>query len=135
MAVDLSPIVGQRLLSVEKKDHSWLFRFSGDAWITTEGLWRWVDRGVAVSSEDHEQRFGRATPVDSGAELSALLTDRIVTSVTGDEETGDLRLSFSEGSRLEFLQTSAGYEGWQLSTGIVNVICVGGGKLVVLQER
>ena len=112
---------------------SWWFRFVDGGSIRAETVWRLVVQGgVRTTSQDHGQRFGRSTPVDSAEAATAALSKSLVrrTSITND--TGDLVLEFENGFRLEILTTSSGYESWSVSspTG-EETLALGGGQIRV----
>lgn len=54
-----SPLVGEQLRSVEKRDFSWFFGFSGEVSLATETFWRLINEDrIVVTSEDHGHQFG-----------------------------------------------------------------------------
>ena len=127
-----SPLVGEQLLSVEKRDYSWFFGFSGEVFLATETSWRLInDDRIVVTSEDHGHQFGLPEPVDAVSVLSSIV-GRTVERVGIDASSGDLTLEFSGRVRLQLLQMSSGYESWSLSSRGGEIICTGGGKLVQL---
>ena len=77
--------------------------------------------------------FGLAQPVDGQARTNELLQGQKVVGVDVDAETADLRVTFDGGARLDFFNSSSGYEGWQAMVGGqdgLTVIALGGGELV-----
>jgi len=130
--IDLAWIIGCRIESVSfHESHLWSFALAPGRTLKVESLWRIVTpRGLALTSDDHGQRFGLPSPVDAAQEVSKLLASRAITSVTVDELTSDLAIAFGPDVRLEVLATSAGYESWQIydSAG-VNYVAQGGGKV------
>jgi hypothetical protein len=127
-----SPLVGQQLLSAEKRDDSWSFGFSGEVSLATETSWRLIDEDrLVVTSEDHGHQFGLPEPVDAARVLSSIV-GRAVEGAEIDASSGDLTIEFSGRVRLELLQMSGGYESWRLSFRGSETICTGGGKLVHL---
>jgi hypothetical protein len=129
---------GATIAGVEPWEFGWTFRFSNGARITTQSIWRALTaQGIAVTSEDHQQRFGLPEPVDAGQRAISTLTGQ-VNATALVSITGDLRVSFESGCSLEFLNTSTGYEGWQLA-GLdgkgkaFNIIALGGGELAIFK--
>nr|WP_316628523.1 hypothetical protein [uncultured Brevundimonas sp.] len=65
-----------------------------------------------------------------------LLAGATVSSATVDRLTADLCLRFSNGLRLDLLNNSSGYEGWQggfdRDGNAVSIIAMGGGSLAYL---
>lgn len=126
----IEPLIGCRLISVEQRDHSWCFGFSGDSVIVTESAWRLiVDGRIAVSSEDHGHPFGRPEPVDAASSAQWVVGQK-VEAASISECTGDLTVEFSGKTQLQLLQVSSGYESWRLRTSGGETICTGGGTLV-----
>lgn len=109
-------LVGARLVGVEVGQASWWgFAFERDCMVATSALWRLVtDRGIAVSSEDHAQAFGLSEPVDAARRALELLPAP-VRAVEVSPVTSDLSIWFDRETRLEFLNTSSGYESWHFS--------------------
>lgn len=130
---DLTWLVGQQLKAVEKKDYSWFFTFD-DGSITTESFWRLItEDGVVVTSEDHGHQFGLPAPVDAADVVKTKIGEKTVEQFALDERTGDLSLHFGD-INLQFMTTSAGYEGWRIVHGPQEVICGGGGHLLEPSE-
>jgi hypothetical protein len=127
---DLTWLVGRQLKVVEKKDYSWFFTFDDGSSIATESFWRLITTdGVAVTSEDHGQQFGLPAPVDAAELAKTKIGGTTVDRFTLDEQTGDLSICFSD-KTLQFVTTSAGYEGWRTVHGSQEIVCGGGGRLL-----
>lgn len=130
----LAALRGATLAGVEAWEHGWAFGFSSGATVTTQSIWRALTtKGIAVASEDHEQRFGSPQPVDAGQRAAGVLLGKI-TKVELAPGTSDLRIEFSSQVTLEFLNTSSGYEGWHLvalgkDRKTRELIALGGGGL------
>lgn len=132
----LKPLISHQLLSVEKLDYSWLFRFAGGITVATESFWRLINEGrIVVTSEDHGQLFGLTVPVDAVAAVLSSIGDRQVESAKISESSGDLTIEFKGRAALQLLQMSAGYESWRLSVGGTEIICTGGGEIAHFPER
>lgn len=120
---------GAHLRQVELLDHTWFFRFDNDVVIGTETYWRVLANGrIAVAECDHGHQFGLPAPVDAAREARRRLNGP-VTSASVDERTGDLRVSFADQAALELFNTSAGYEGWHLTSATGEFVAVGGGEV------
>jgi hypothetical protein len=128
-----SRLVGHRLISVERSDYDWVFRFANNVGLRVACPWRILVEGrIAHGDTDHAQHFGLPAPIDGSERSNQLLCDKTIQSVAIREETGDLTVSFSGGTALEVLNLSCGYEGWQLgdSAGL-SVVAMGGGELAL----
>ena len=112
MEPDLSWIVGQTISDViYRESGNWWIRFPNGAHVHTESLWRLVADGrIRLTSLDHGNWFGLKAPVMADDELKALIANRTVKQVRLTD-CRDLVLDFADNIRLEFLPTSACYEG------------------------
>jgi hypothetical protein len=132
----LRPLTGNEVVTVEKLDYSWFIRIGSGITVATESLWRLIGKGrILVASDDHGHQFGLPEPVDAGAALLLSVRGRSVTAAEIDPSCGDLTIDFGEGIRLQFLQTSLGYESWRLSAEGVETICSGGGEIIHVLAR
>ena len=128
---------GALIAAIESWEFGWTFRFSNGATIATQSIWRVLTAtGIAVTSEDHQQKFGLPEPVDAGVRASSDLTGDVVDAALVPI-TGDLRISFASASKLEFFNTSMGYEGWHLicrngDRKAFEIIALGGGDLAIV---
>jgi|SRR5579862_1259369 len=136
MAVDLKWLVGEKLEKSEKKDYTWHFVFSGGGSIATESPWRLItnDR-IKVTSEDHDQLFGLKEPVDATALALAATAGKKVLAYRVTEQSSDLIVTLEDSVRIEFLNLSGGYESWRTWHPSGEVICLGGGKLVIFNKE
>ena len=128
-----SRLVGHHLLQVEQSDHEWLFRFANSVGLRIACPWRIIVKGrVAHGDSDHAQQFGLPKPIDGAARSRSLLLNKAVQGVAIRDDTGDLTITFNDRAALEVLNTSSGYEGWQLNDGAgLNVVATGGGELAL----
>lgn len=132
--MSLACLEGRRLAEVVAPDEpqwDWSFRFEGGTQLMVCGLWRVVGRTrVEVTQNDHQQLFGLPEPVDARRRVFAAIADTTVTTAAFDPVTGDLRIEFGSGARIEALTDSSGYESWQLHRpdGIV-IVGAGGGEV------
>jgi hypothetical protein len=96
-----------------------------------------LDR-IALTSSDDGQQFGLPAPVDAERDARLLLLGKHVVSGTIAKFTGDLSLVFADGTTLQLVQDSSGYEAWQAientGGGRFTIIALGGGKIAVSQE-
>ena len=130
------PLIGHQLMSVEKKDYSWFFRFAGDISVATESPWRLInDDRVVVTSEDHGRQFGLSEPVDAASRLLSSIVGRTVEAAAISASSGDLTIEFSRRAQLQLLQMSCGYESWRLSVRGSETICTGGGDIAYFPRR
>ncbi len=129
MLLDLTPLVGQSISSVEKNDYTWSFRLSGADCLFTEQSWRLITGdGILVTSEDHAQLFGLPRPFDAPELVKSTLKSDLILEANHDLKTGDLVLKFSADRYVQFLQMSCGYESWKLRIRDREFICLGGGQ-------
>lgn len=127
----LRPLTGNEVVSVDKLDYSWFVRFGPGITVATESVWRLIREGrIVLTSADHGHQFGLPEPVDAEASLWVSLRGRRVTAAEIDPSTGDLTIDLGVGMRLQFLQTSLGYESWRLSAQRAETICGGGGEII-----
>lgn len=75
------PLFGHRLISVERMDRTWFFKFSGDITAATESLWRLLDNDrIVVTAEDHDRHFARPEGLDvAGIVLASTAGRRLFT--------------------------------------------------------
>jgi hypothetical protein len=129
MHLNLKPLIGQSIVTLEKRDYTWCFGFSGGDSLATEQAWRLVMHdGLMVTSEDHAQQYGMPKPVDAAEILKNDVSSLPITDASHDVKTGDLFLRFSDQKYVQFLQLSCGYESWRLMVGKREFICLGGGE-------
>jgi hypothetical protein len=125
-------LIGRRLGEIRLVEPiSWWFEFVGGGAIRADAFWRLVHGGrIQTTSEDHGQVFGLPQPVDSASRARDVISASPVRDVAVAPATGDLFVDFENGSRLEVLTTSSGYESWSvvLPSGD-EVIGLGGGDL------
>ena len=127
-------LVGRKLVLLERMEFSWLFKFENVATLTTECPWRIVTRGgISLANSDDGQKFGLPAAIDAQVEANRLALGKSIHHALVRGDTGDLTLNFADGFLFEALNTSAGFEAWQLSrTHGETLICGPGGKLQVL---
>jgi hypothetical protein len=127
---------GQRLDEVVAPDGDeiveWMFAF-GDCRLNVGGTWRLVHGGrIAVAELDHGQWFGLGHPLDARQRVIDAVAAAVVVDAAFDAVTGDLRVEFPNGTRLEVLTNSAGFECWTLiAPEGTYYVGTGGGEVVV----
>ena len=126
-------LAGRRLTAVTKREFDWAFTFDAPgSGLGVASLWRIVsESGIALTSEDDGQKFGLPEAVDGEREAKCLLSGKAVQRISIRPDTGDITIHFSDGTTLEALNTSAGYESWEIGIDGLRVIGVGGGQLAI----
>lgn len=129
-------VVG-RSCRVKRRETDWDFDLSGNVGFAVNCHWRLISAaGILRTDEDDGQVFGLPAPVDAESNANDLLAGATVSSATVDRVTADLCVRFSNGLRLELLNNSAGYEGWQgcfkHDGKAITIIAMGGGSLAFL---
>jgi hypothetical protein len=123
-------LIGRKLSGVQRHENSWVFEFEDSIGLSAECPWRIVIPTIAFTDSDHGQQFGLPEPLDGVQEATRLLHGRSVSRTALRGGTGDLSIQFSDGTTLELLNLSGGYEAWQLSGDHVSVVAQGGGTVV-----
>jgi hypothetical protein len=109
----LAAYVGNECTAIERHEFSWGFAF-GSLGLNVECLWRVLKGGrIALTRNDDGQKFGLPAPVDALAEARSLLLERTIRAIEVSSETSDLTFEFTDGTKLELLTDSRGYEAWQ----------------------
>jgi hypothetical protein len=126
-------VVG-RSCRVTRREADWTFDLGDGTSIAVGCHWRLISTdGIALTDEDDGQQFGLPIPVDAEAQANALLAGATVSIVAVDRLTSDLSLRFSNDLRLDLLNNSSGYEGWQSSfahgESRSSIVALGGGGL------
>jgi len=130
--IDLSWMAGRIIVEVSLHEPTrWSFIFGPEASIGVECLWRIVEHGrVVLTGEDHSQQFGLSTPIDAATKGTELLANRQITTAQLREATADIVIEFNGDLRLEIIQTSSGYESWQMrDPSGVSFFAQGGGQI------
>ena len=124
---------GRRLTAVTRREFDWAFAFdTPGSGLGVASLWRIVSKsGIALTSKDDGQKFGLPEPVDGEREATRLLVGKVVQFISVRPDTGDIAIHFSDGTTLEALNTSVGYESWKIGIDSLRVIGVGGGQLAI----
>jgi hypothetical protein len=107
-------LLGRSLMTVERGEYDWTFRFTESAFVHVECAWRiLLDDSIAFGGGDHGQKFGLPAPLDGPTESHRWLRGKQIQGVRIRADTADLSIDFSGRAALEILNTSSGYEGWQ----------------------
>src|SRR6266849_9055143 len=94
-------------------DGEWYFSFENEAVLRAGCLWRLVvKQRVVLSSRDHGQIFGLKSPIDAAQEAMRILAGKQVTAVVLETGTADVKIQLADGTKLELLNDSSGYEPW-----------------------
>jgi hypothetical protein len=119
-----------------KVEGEWNFTFDDETVLRVGCLWRLVVQGrVALSGDDHLQKFGLDTPVDAGESAMRILSGKIVSAVELHEGTADIGVEFSDGTRLELVKNSSGYEPWGVSSKHINMFANGSGDVFLMEPK
>jgi hypothetical protein len=125
-------LFGRTVEAIEQPDHRGCVVVLSDGYaVQIECLWRLLtEHGVALTSRDDGELFGRHAPVRAIPELLSALRGLAITSVQVAHRTGDLTIGF-EGVSLQVIAESSGYEAWQVH-GPLGTLAIGqgGGRVV-----
>lgn len=95
---------------------AWYFNFDEGLSIRLECFWRlFSEEGIVWTSNDHNQKYGRKTPIDLHKEINAVLKDQELNRVDRFEKSGDLKIDFKNGLYVEAYTDSSGYESWEIN--------------------
>ena len=105
-----------------------------------ECFWRIINNGrIVFGSGDDIHQFGLPVPVDREVRSRDILGSSRLTQIIVEDDTADLQFHFQNGARLEIINSSCGYEGWQAgySDGEVevNLIGCGGGNIAFVATK
>jgi hypothetical protein len=133
-----SRLRGNHLVSVKRRDYDWLMSFQPGIKLRIECPWRILKGGrIVFGDADHAQQFGLPNPIDGVAQSETLLMHSAIQRLTIRDDTADMTIAFSNKNTLEILNTSCGYEGWELweekANGLI-VVAQGGGNVVIWSD-
>jgi len=132
----LRRFAGTGLSEIKKQDYTWFFGFWSNLQICTEGSRRLISlQGVVVTSQDHDRKFGRPSTIDAAARAAIETQNKKINDCQVADFTSDLSLFFDDGIQLQFLSLSSGYQSWRASDGTAEVVCQGGGNIVVFEGK
>ena len=130
MKPHLTWLSGLRITEVVRTDFTWSFVLDDGSAISTESAWRLLSSSeILVTSEDDGHIFGLHVPVNAAERVTSAVANSAIGVVELRENTGDLLVKFSNGTFLEFLNLSCGYESWRTAHGPQQIISMGGGRL------
>jgi hypothetical protein len=135
--VDLSWLRGHAVTNIAWSNPlPWVFTFDDRTSITVECPWRILRSSeIALSSEDHLQKYGLPAPIDAMAEARDLLSPGFISDVVLTAGTLDLSLTFSTALVLQLIPFFRGYECWQISRpGHLQFIGMPGGGVSTCPE-
>lgn len=133
-AVLTTRFIGRHLTRVVRREHDWAFGFGDDPALGLRAScpWRILKEGrIAFTDSDDGQQFGLPAPLDGEEVVRRLVGQNSIERISIHPETGDLSIVFSEGTILEVLNMSSGYEGWEIGDAGISVIATGGGELAI----
>ena len=103
--------IGTRI-SIDRTDGVWRADIGADLFVIIESLWRVRDsERLVCTSADDGQDFADSGPMDAAAVANYRL-GADVAGVSLDLVTSDLRFVLADGTVLEILTDSTGYESW-----------------------
>jgi len=127
-------LVGTQIHGVTRREYDWVLEFAEHSEIQIECLWRLLHFGrIVLTSHDHGQSFGLASPIDAAVTLNSRLVGQTIVSVELTSGSLDLTFVFEDSMALQIIPDSSGYEAWNARTPIALVVAVGGGELTVFQ--
>jgi hypothetical protein len=95
----------------------WVFQFGKRVVLSTQSEWRLLSQeAILLTSEDDGQQYGLPKPVDAEASIRELLKDRVVSKVNVDQASADFSIHFDNGTILQIVNLSSGYEAWTLDS-------------------
>jgi hypothetical protein len=111
-------IRGLTLSKIEKLPPDyWVFRFGGKVALSTQSQWRVLSQeAILLTSEDDGQQYGLPKPVDAQESIRELLENRVVAKVDIDQASADFTIHFDNGTVLQIVNLSSGYEAWTLTS-------------------
>jgi hypothetical protein len=96
---------------------NWVFQFGNGVVLSTQSQWRLLSQeAILLTSQDDGQQYGSPKPVDAQASVRELLKDRIVSKVNVDQASADFSIHFDNGTILQIVNLSSGYEAWTLNS-------------------
>jgi hypothetical protein len=95
----------------------WVFKFGNGVVLSTQSQWRLLSQNaILLTSEDDGQQYGLPEPVDAVARIRELLESRVVSKVEVDQASADFTVYFDNGTVLQIVNLSSGYEAWTLNS-------------------
>ena len=95
----------------------WVFQFGNGVVLSTQSQWRLLSQNaILLTSKDDGQKYGLPEPVDAVARIRELLESRVVSEVEVDQASADFTIYFDNGTVLQIVNLSSGYEAWTLNS-------------------
>jgi len=111
--LEIKKIVGSTVCDISNDLEEITIRFSSKAAIQSS-FWRILpSEGQRFSSFDHMQNYGSVEPIDAVASLKSKIKDLKVINGECPKLTGDIRLTFENGTILEIFNFTAN-EVWEV---------------------
>jgi hypothetical protein len=108
---------GRTLSKIEKRSDYRVFQFGNGVVLSTQSPWRVLSQeAILLTSQDDGQQYGLPKPVDAQAEVRKLLQNRIVSELDVDQASADFTIRFDNGTALQILNVSSGYEACTLDS-------------------
>jgi hypothetical protein len=113
-----------------EKGGAWYFNFDDELSIRLECFWRlFSEDGIVWTSNDHNQKYGRKTPIDLQKEINKALKEQKINKVDRIEKSGDIKINFVNGLYLEAYTDSCGYESWEINWNDKIYVGMGQGEI------
>ena len=111
-------IEGRTLSKIEKLPPDyWVFQFGSDVVLSTQSQWRVLSQdSILLTSEEYGQQYGLPKPVDAQAMIRELLENCVAAKVVVDQASADFTIHFGNGTILQIVNLSSGYEAWTLTS-------------------
>ena len=110
--------MGRRLSKIEKLPHDhWVFQFGSIIVLSTQSEWRVLSpEAILLTSGDDGQQFGLPKPVNAEASVRELIENHVIAKVDVDQASADFSVHFDDGTVLQIINLSSGYEAWTLTS-------------------
>lgn len=95
----------------------WVFQFGNGVVLSTQSQWRLLSQdAILLTSEDDGQQYGLPEPVEAVARIRELLENRVVARAAVDQASADFTIYFDNGTVLQIVNLSSGYDAWTLNS-------------------
>ena len=111
-------IEGRTLSKIEKLPPDyWVFQFGSDVVLSTQSQWRVLSQdSILLTSEEYGQQYGLPKLVDAQAMIRELLENCVAAKVVVNQASADFTIHFGNGTILQIVNLSSGYEAWTLTS-------------------
>lgn len=125
-----------RTCTLDRHQARWSFEMGEGRRIVLAAPWRIVaDNRIMLGDFDEGRWFGMDERLDCARETGTLLSGARIEDLAIDACTGDLKLMFEGGKRIDVFNPSSGEDGWwlhcRIGTGWASVVGSGGGYIRV----